>query len=237
MPAPATARSASPTLRRARTQTADRPRPRAVATTPRAQMTRFAPALAVGRTAVAVGGIADSGLVFKLTRGRLWIGLLATLLVGIVGLNVMALSFSASSSNAARQADDLELQNSALKAQMATLLSTDEVERIASELGLVAPAPGAYRYVKSSADDAEIAAKRLRDGEFSLAAAQPEVPAVPVTDPTTVPVTDPVLADPAAAPLTTAPVTTDPVATAPVETAPTTSPVPPATGVGGAVSP
>ena len=95
--------------------------------TPRAQMTRFAPALAVGRTAVAVGGIADSGLVFRLTRGRLWIGLLATLLVGIVGLNVMALSFSASSSNAARQADDLELQNSALKAQMATLLSTDEV--------------------------------------------------------------------------------------------------------------
>ena len=30
--------------------------------------------LAVGRTAVAVSGLADSGVVHRLTRGRLWIG-------------------------------------------------------------------------------------------------------------------------------------------------------------------
>ena len=39
----------------------------------------------------------------------------AALLVGIVALNVIALSFSASSSDAARQADELERQNSALR--------------------------------------------------------------------------------------------------------------------------
>src|SRR5687767_11636042 len=55
--------------------------------------------VAVGRTAGAVGGLADSGLVVRLTRSRLWIGLLGALLVGIVALNVMALSFNASQSN------------------------------------------------------------------------------------------------------------------------------------------
>ena len=60
---------------------------------------------AVGRTAIAVGGLADSGLVVRLTRSRLWIGLLGCLLIGIVALNVIALSFSASSSQAARQAE------------------------------------------------------------------------------------------------------------------------------------
>jgi hypothetical protein len=54
--------------------------------------------VAVGATAGAVGGLADSGLVVRLTRGRLWIGALAMLLVGIVALNVMALSLNATSS-------------------------------------------------------------------------------------------------------------------------------------------
>ena len=57
--------------------------------------------LAVGRTAGAVSGLAESGIVHRLTRGRLWIGLLATLLVGIVALNVLALGFSASASRPA----------------------------------------------------------------------------------------------------------------------------------------
>src|SRR5205085_371728 len=67
-------------------------------------ITGFVP---VAAAAGAVGGIADSGLFVWLTRGRLWIGLLGTLLVGIVGLNVVALSFSASSSNAGQAADSL----------------------------------------------------------------------------------------------------------------------------------
>ena len=72
--------------------------------------------VAVGHAAVAVAGLADSGLVFRLTRGRLWIGLLTALLVGIVALNVMALSFSASATRLGQQADVLDRQNSALRA-------------------------------------------------------------------------------------------------------------------------
>jgi hypothetical protein len=166
--------------------------------------------VAVGRTAVAVGGLADSGLIFRLTRGRLWIGLLATLLVGIVGLNVVALSFSARSSETARKAETLEQRNSALRAQLASQLSNDELQAAAAKLGLLSPAPGAIRYLKPGPDDAAIAAERLRSGELTTDDAAAVTPAVTETvdpavtetatpDTSTTEPTDTVVVDPAAA--------------------------------------
>src|SRR3954454_10048692 len=125
----------------------------------------------VAAAAGAVGGIADSGLFVWLTRGRLWIGLLGTLLVGIVGLNVVALSFSASSSNAGQAADSLRRANSALRAQIAGRLSNSEIQGVAAKLGLVMPSAGSIGYVRTSPDDAKTAAQRLRDGELTVAAA------------------------------------------------------------------
>ena len=167
--------------------------------------------IAAARTAGAVGGIADSGIVVRLTRGRLWIGTLATLLVGIVGL---ALSFNSSSSEAGRAADALERQNSTLRAELADRLSTQQVQAAARDLGLVFAAPGAIGYLKPSPDDPAEAARRLRHGELSASEpaslAAPAAAAVPVTaapaaaiapDATTVPT------DPAA-------LSTDPSATA-----------------------
>jgi hypothetical protein len=148
--------------------------------------------VAVGRTAVAVGGIADSGLMVRLTRGRLWIGLLATLLVGIVGLNVVALSFSARSSETARKAEAFEQRNSALRAQIANQLTTDEVQAAATQLGLLSPAPGAIRYLKPGPDDPATAARRLRDGELTTMDSAPVAPATPVAE------VDPAVTDAAA---------------------------------------
>ncbi len=57
-----------------------------------ARRTRGAPAgarMLVGRTAFAVRGLPDSGLMVRLTRGRAWIALLGVLLAGIVALNVV----------------------------------------------------------------------------------------------------------------------------------------------------
>ena len=99
---------------------------------------RGVPAL-VGHAATAVAGLADSGLVFRLTRGRLWIGLLTALLVGIVALNVMALSLSASATRVGQQADVLDRQNSALRARIASGLSNDRVQNEAQKLGYVVP--------------------------------------------------------------------------------------------------
>ena len=195
-------------------------------------ITGFVP---VAAAAGAVGGIADSGLFVWLTRGRLWIGLLGALLVGIVGLNVVALSFSASSSNAGQAADALRRQNSALRAQIAGRLSSTEIQDVAAKLGLVMPGAGSIGYVRTSPDDAKTAAQRLRNGELTVAeAAVPVVPVettvvAPPVDPATVPVDAAATTDPAA---TTAPVATDPAVAPPVETA-----APPAaeTTTGGAV--
>ncbi|MFL5871065.1 MAG: hypothetical protein ACJ75R_08275 [Solirubrobacterales bacterium] len=160
--------------------------------------------------------LADSGLFVRLTRGRLWIGLLACLLVGIVAINVLALSFSATSSRSAAAADQLERQNSAERARIASSLSNDEVQRTAARLGLSVPEPRSIGYLKVSSDDAEIAARRLRNGELTEGTAVSVAPVAPSTDAATTPVTDP-----------TAVTTTTPTSTA--TTAPTTTATTPTT--------
>jgi hypothetical protein len=170
-----------------------------------------------------------------LARGRLWIGLLGVLLVGIVGLNVLALSFSASSSEAGQAADSLRRQNSAFRAQIAARTANSEVQAVAARLGLVMPGPGAFKYVRTSPGDAERAAQRLRDREIALGmaavvpettmttttttttteeavAATPTAPVEATTDPATTPVSDSAAV---------APVATEEAPVAPVEEAPT----------------
>ena len=143
-------------------------RPQAAAGAPADPGQRLRPGRG-GATAGAVGGLADSGLVVRLTRGRLWIGLLGALLVGIVALNVVALSFSASSSEAGRRPTSCKRQNSALRARDRHQALESEVQAAAASSGLVIPGPGAIRYLRPSADDAAEAARRLRAGELGVA--------------------------------------------------------------------
>ena len=164
--------------------------------------------LAVGRTAFAVSGVADSGLVHWLTRGRLWIVLLTTLLVGIVSLNVLALSFNASSSRVGRQADELKREISALRAKIATDgASNQRVQAAAARLGMIVPEPGSVGYLRPGHDDAAVAAQRLASGELTT---QPsyEAPLAPVSVPTTTPTSPPATDQAAVAqPTQTAPAT------------------------------
>jgi hypothetical protein len=188
--------------------------------------------VAVGATAGAVGGLANSGLVVRLTRGRLWIGALAVLLVGIVALNVMALSLNASSSKTGRQADELKQQNSALRAQLAGEVSSQKVQRLATSLGLVFPAPGDIRYLEPQAGDAAEAARRLRSGELAFTELAPVAPV------TTTEVTAPVeetAAPPAEETLATEPVATATATPEPAQTAPPAGQG--AAGGGGVASP
>lgn len=177
------------------------------------------PAAAVGRTAVAVGGIADSGVVVRLTRSRLWIGLVGVLLVGIVGLNVYSLSLNASGSQVAQKAEALALENSSLRAQLTERLSAAEIQQAASKLGLANPMPDEIRYLRATDADAKAAAKRLLGGDLASGAAATasaqeaaaEIPTAPV---------EPAAVEPA--PVEPAPVTTEPVA--PVDPAATLTP-------------
>lgn len=219
MPATATAPARSPRTRARPASTAS---------------ARLVP-VAVGRTAVAVGGIADSGLMVRLTRGRLWIGLLATLLVGIVGLNVAALSFSARSSQSARKAEALEQRNSALRAQLANQLSHDELEAAAARLGLLTPAPDAINYVKGTDEQAQIAARRLRSGELTAADSAAIAVEPVVTQDAGAVATDTATA---ATELAAADTVSDPATAEPATTAPATdAAVDPATAAGAVVAP
>lgn len=194
--------------------------------------------IAVGRTAGAFSGLADSGVMHRLTRGRLWIGALAALLVGIVALNVVALSFNASSSKASRKTDVLQRQNSTLRAQVAAAgVSSERVQGLASRLGMIVPDPGDIAYLKVSPKDAQVAAQRLASGEVTAGTPSTSV-ATPVSTtastaavaPTTVASTTPITTAPppvASAPPTTATTATTSTPTAPppaTTTAPPTAP-------------
>jgi hypothetical protein len=142
--------------------------------------------VAVGATAGAIGGLADSGLVVRLTRGRLWIGALGTLLVGIVALNVVALSLNSSSSKVAQQTDGLKRANSALRARIAGEQSNEQVQAAADKLGLFYPPPNAVSQLRPDQGDAAEAARRLTQGEITAGTeTAPVATTTTTTDPTT----------------------------------------------------
>jgi hypothetical protein len=117
--------------------------------------------LAVGRTAVAVRQLPDSGLVVRMTRGRAWIGVLGVLLVGIVALNVVTLSFAASSGKIDEQITTLEQENGGLKSRDARLSGTGDVRNAAAPLGLAMPSSETIHFTDAGPKAVATAAQRL----------------------------------------------------------------------------
>jgi hypothetical protein len=201
MPATATARSSPRSARAPKGRRAPGARARG-RTPPRgiAAPAHLIP-VAVGRTAVAVGDFADSSLVVRITRSRLWIGILAGLLAGIVALNVLSLSLTASTGKLATRSDALARENALVRSRIGERLSSDRVESAAASLGLAVPEPGAIEYLSAGDAYAEVAAKRIERGDLTISSATPT--AAPVTTETAVPPTP--TASTAAAPTTPLP--------------------------------
>jgi len=101
---------------------------------------------------VRVRALPDSGLMVGMTRGRAWIVVLSVMLAGIVALNVINLSFSASEGKLAQQAQVLEQENSVLRARLAQRLSNGRVRDAAAALGMTAPTPTDISYRNASRD-------------------------------------------------------------------------------------
>lgn len=145
----------------------------------------------------AVGGIADSGVVMGMARSRVWIGVLGVLLGGIVAINVVGLSLSASGSQISAKIDELIRDNSVQQSRLAHRLSNGRISKEADALGLAVPAPDAVHYLKAGDADAKQAAERLADGSITNAP-PPITPSEDVTaiDPatTTATATDPTAA-------------------------------------------
>ena len=118
-------------------------------------------AIAVGRTAGAVRQLPDSGLVVRMTRGRAWIAVLGVLLVGIVALNVVTLSFAASSGKIDEQITALEAENSSLGARAATRYGPDRIRHEAAAQGLGMSTTQEPQVIEFSPQDVATAAQRL----------------------------------------------------------------------------
>jgi cell division protein FtsL len=148
----------------------------------------------------------------RLLTGRAWIVLVAGLLAGIVFANVALLEMNAGIARTTEQVAALKRENSRLRLQAARLGSSERIQRAAADIGLVLPAPGEVRYLKTRPGDPTLAAARMSAPDPIPVYVPP--PVAPVTEPVAAPVeTAPV--DPAAA---VAPVTPAPVATAPAAT-------------------
>jgi hypothetical protein len=117
--------------------------------------------IAVGHAAGAVRGLPDAGLVVRMTRGRAWIAVLGMLLVGIVALNVVTLSFAASSGKIEEQITTLEEENSVLGGRVAHKTSTARIRHEAVPLGLYMPNLEDPKLVESGPGDVATAAQRL----------------------------------------------------------------------------
>jgi hypothetical protein len=157
-PAPAPSRTTPPK----RKAPARKPKARAVPA-PKRRTTPTQPRLVVaaGRTAVAVRQLPDSSLVVRMTRGRVWIGVLGLLLVGIVALNVATLSFAATAGQIDEQITALEKENSMLESREAQHFSTARVRSQGAELGLAMPNTEEPTVIEYEPADVATAASRL----------------------------------------------------------------------------
>lgn len=111
--------------------------------------------------ATAVRQLPDSNLMVRMTRGRAWIGVLGVLLAGIVAINVVTLSLSASASHVESNITALEEENPLLRARESRLYGSSRVSHEAAALGLAPTATDQVGYVQASGKDVAIAAQRL----------------------------------------------------------------------------
>jgi len=120
--------------------------------------------IAVG-AAGAVRQLPDSSLMVRLTRGRAWIAVLGVLLTGIVAINVVTLSLAASVGHIDRNVVALQSENAILRARDAERSGAARVRSEAGAQGLVAATTDQVGYLKTSPNDARVAAERLAAAE------------------------------------------------------------------------
>src|SRR5919201_1395342 len=106
-------------------------------------------------------GAAVSGLLDRLLRGRAWVLLIGTLLVGIVFFNVDVLRLNRSIASVSERATALKQENARLLLEEAKLASSDRIQQAAAASGMVLPAPGDVRFLNARKGDATRAAQLM----------------------------------------------------------------------------
>jgi cell division protein FtsL len=193
----------------------------------------------LGAVARRLRALPDTRLLDRLVRGRAWIAIVAVALMGIVFMQVSMLQLNAGIGRAVTSADTLDRENSTLRAEISQLDSGEQIQKVATELGMVMPAAGDVRFLDArQADGARAAAnvtapapaaKRVAiqtsAGQATAAAVQPQQSVQAQTAQTAAPPAAP----PATATTATAappPATTQPKASPPQSPTPATAAAP-----------
>jgi hypothetical protein len=116
--------------------------------------------IAVG-TATAVRQFPDSTLIVRMTRGRLWIGVLGVLLAGIVALNVFTLSLTATAGHVEQNIVALEKENSILRSRDAQRSGASRIRHDAGAIGMEMAAVDEVASIESGRGDVAAASQRL----------------------------------------------------------------------------
>ncbi|MGI8731126.1 MAG: hypothetical protein ACR2LK_14280 [Solirubrobacteraceae bacterium] len=102
--------------------------------------------------------VSSSRAMDRLVRSRIWIGVIAFALLGMVATQVSLLKLNTGISNAVQTASTLERSNAGLRREVSRLSSPERIRPKAEALGLVMPAPADIEYLRSR--DTRAAAKR-----------------------------------------------------------------------------
>jgi hypothetical protein len=96
-----------------------------------------------------------------MTRGRAWIAVLGVLLAGIVALNVVTLSFAASSGKIDEQISSLEQENTVLGTRAEMKYGTARIRNEGLAAGLIMPEAEEPTLIQAGPHDVATAAARL----------------------------------------------------------------------------
>ncbi|MBK5110533.1 MAG: hypothetical protein JJE10_04095 [Thermoleophilia bacterium] len=103
----------------------------------------------------------ESSAVVGISRSRLWIAVIGALLIGIVGINLVTVSYGSMASRLETQIQKLEQRNSILRSSETSAMSMPRVRNAALAAGMAAPATDEIRYRSFAPGDFAAAAQRL----------------------------------------------------------------------------
>jgi cell division protein FtsL len=121
-------------------------------------------------TRVATPRFDGVALLDRLLRGPAYIALVGVLLAGIVFFNVDVLETNHGIARTDTRASQLKRENAALTLKLAKLGSSERIQRVALDQGLVLPPPGDVRYLRAHRDDAGRALRVMTAPDSSSAA-------------------------------------------------------------------
>jgi cell division protein FtsL len=144
-----------------------RPRPRP------APPRRRSGAVARPRTAPEAAGFDFVGLLDRILRGPVYIALIGALLTGIVFFNVGVLQLNHGIAATDVRTNQLERENAQLTKKLASLASSERIQALAIQHGLVLPQPGDVHYLRATPNDPRQALRMMTAPDPSSATTTP----------------------------------------------------------------